>query len=125
MVRIVIFGFYPLVVNGLSLICFRNTDNIDIIVPSLLLTLALGIIAVLTLPDSKRRPVLAALIGAMSAFSIANLFLFEALESEDLIEKQWPIICATKILFYAVYGILLWVLVYDYRKSIVRKPDDR
>ncbi len=125
MVRIVIFGFYPLVVNGLSLICFRNTDNIDIIVPSLLLTLALGIIAVLTLPDSKRRPVLAALIGAMSAFSIANLFLFEALESEELIEKQWPIICATKILFYAVYGILLWVLVYDYRKSIVRKPDDR
>lgn len=125
MVRIVIFGFYPLVVNGLSLICFRNTDNIDIIVPSLLLTLALGIIAVLTLPDSKRRPVLAALIGAMSTFSIANLFLFEALESEDLIEKQWPIICATTILFYAVYGILLWVLVYDYRKSIVRKPDDR
>lgn len=125
MVRIVIFGFYPLVVNGLSLICFRNTDNIDIIVPSLLLTLALGIIAVLTLPDSKRRPVLAALIGAISAFSIAKLFLFEALESEELIEKQWPIICATKILFYAVYGILLWVLVYDYRKSIVRKPDDR
>lgn len=125
MVRIVIFGFYPLVVNGLSLIYFRNTDNIDIIVPSLLLTLALGIIAVLTLPDSKRRPVLAALIGAMSAFSIANLFLFEALESEELIEKQWPIICATTILFYAVYGILLWVLVYDYRKSIVRKPDDR